>query len=103
MKPNNEEKVEVKTRLNKAVAEAKEEGRKAGAEEATATAVRFLALANSHSAVVGWGESRVTPIGALSSLIHHCRYETAVDACLKLVNGSEDKINGYNLTCMTCL
>lgn len=97
-----EEKAESETKFNNAVAESREEGRKAGVEEATAkifTVVRFLRLAGYRRQVKSGNDQEDEAIERLLVLVYGGD-QTAVDACLKLANGSEDIIDEFGVTCM---
>lgn len=96
------EKTEGETKFSNAVAEAKEEGRKAGVEEATAkifTIVRFLRLAGFRRQYKSPNDQEDDAIEKLLVLVYGGD-QTAVDACLKLANGSEEPIDEFEVTCM---
>lgn len=96
------EKTESETKFSNAVAEAKEEGRKAGVEEATAklfTMVRFLRLAGYRRQYKSPNDQEDDAIEKLLVLVYGGD-QTAVDACLKLANGSEEPIDEFEVTCM---
>lgn len=96
------EKVEAEARFGSAIAEAREEGYKAGAEEATAkilTVVRFLRLAGYRRQFKSLNDHEDDAIEKLLALVYGGD-QAAVDACLKLANGSEEVIDDLEVTCM---
>lgn len=96
------EKAEADAKFSNAVTEAREEGRKAGAEEATAkilTVVRFLRLAGYRRQYKSPNEQEDDAIEKLLVFVYGGD-QTAVDACLKLANGSDEAIEEFKVTCM---
>lgn len=101
-KRSEEEKAEADAKFASAVAEAREEGRKAGAEEATAkilTVVRFLRLAGYRRMAKSGNDQEDEAIERLLVLVYGGD-QTAVDACLKLASGSDENIDDFGITCI---
>lgn len=96
------EKAEADAKFGSAVTEAREEGRKAGAEEATAkilTVVRFLRLAGYRRQYKSPNDHEDDAIEKLLVLVYGGD-QAAVDACLKLADGSKEVIDDFDVTCM---
>lgn len=99
-----EEKAEADAKFNNAIAEAREQGRQAGLQEAAAkmfTMVRFLWLAGYRRQVKSGNDHEDDAIERLLVLVYGGD-QSAVDACMKLTDGSEELIDGFDVTCMIC-
>lgn len=96
-----EEKAEAEAKFTKAVAEAREQGRQEGLEEATAkilTVVRFLRLAGYRRQAKSGNDQEDDAIERILVLVYGGD-QSAVDVCMKLANGSDEKIDDFDVTC----
>ncbi|KAI5841787.1 hypothetical protein DFP73DRAFT_528218 [Morchella snyderi] len=95
-----EEKAEAEAKFAKAVAEAREQGRQEGLEEATAkilTVVRFLRLAGYRRQAKSGNDQEDDAIERILVLVYGGD-QSAVDVCMKLANGSDEKIDDFDVT-----